>query len=100
MNIVRPQTHNDLYGIDFYRATLIFLYDKIRSTVEPLKGDPPIKGQCIVYLSTMDKTRSPNFIPLSILCDWNLLKRTTSIQERIHLNLYWSQSVPVSEVSL
>ena len=32
-------------------------------TVEPLKEDPPIKGQCIVYLSTMDKTKSPNFIP-------------------------------------
>ena len=61
---------------------------------------PPIKGQCIVYLSTMDKIKSPNFIPLSILCDWNLLKRTTCIQGRIHLNLYSSQSVPFSEVSL
>ena len=33
------------------------------TTVEPLKEDPPIKGQCIIYLSTMDKTKSPNFIP-------------------------------------
>ena len=32
-------------------------------TVEPLKEDPPIKGHCIKYVSTMDKTRSPNFIP-------------------------------------
>ena len=31
--------------------------------MEPLKEDPPIKGQCIIYLSTMDKTKSPNFIP-------------------------------------
>ena len=29
---------------------------------EPLKEDPLIKGQCIIYLSTMDKTKSPNFI--------------------------------------
>ena len=31
MSIVRPQTHSDSYGIDLYQATLIFLYDKIRS---------------------------------------------------------------------
>ena len=30
---------------------------------EPLKEDPPIKGQCIIHLSTMDKTKYPNFIP-------------------------------------
>ena len=27
--------------------------------MEPLKEDPPIKGQCILYLSTIDKTKSP-----------------------------------------
>ena len=31
--------------------------------MEHVKEDTPIKGQCIIYLSTMDKTKSPNFIP-------------------------------------
>ena len=33
------------------------------STVEFLLTDTPRKGHCIKYLSTMDKTKSPNFIP-------------------------------------
>ena len=44
-------------------------------TVEPLKEDPPRKGHCIKYLSTMDKTKSPNLsLPINIMRDWNLLK--------------------------
>ena len=40
----------------------------IGTTVEPLKKDPPRKGHCIKYLSTMDKTKSPNFIsPINIM---------------------------------
>ena len=36
--------------------------------MEPLKEDPPRKGHCIIYLSTMDKTKSPNFIsPINIM---------------------------------
>ena len=37
-------------------------------TVEPLKEDPPRKGHCIKYLSTMDKTKSPNLsLPINIM---------------------------------
>ena len=36
---------------------------KIPSTVESLLTDTPNKGHCIKYLSTMDKTKSPNFNP-------------------------------------
>ena len=36
-------------------------------TVESLLTDTPNKGHCIKYLSTMDKTKSPNFN------NWNLL---------------------------
>ena len=44
------------------------------STVEPLKEDPPRKGHCIKYLSTKDKTKSPNLsLPINIM-HWNLLK--------------------------
>ena len=32
-------------------------------TVESFIKDTPNKGHCIKYLSTMDKTKSPNFIP-------------------------------------
>ena len=49
-------------------------------TVEPLKEALPIKGNRIKYLSTMDETNPQILSPLSILCDWNLLKRTSSIQ--------------------
>ena len=48
--------------------------------MEPLKEDPPRKGHCINYLSTMDKTKSPNFIPpinimrLELLEEDNLYK--------------------------
>ena len=38
------------------------------TTVEPLKEDPPRKGHCIKYLSTMDKTKSPNLsLPINIM---------------------------------
>ena len=37
------------------------------STVESLLTDTPNKGHCIKYLSTMDKTKSPNFNPPSNL---------------------------------
>ena len=54
--------------------------------------------QCIIYLSTMDKTKSPNFIPpINIM---RLEPHSTSIQGEIHLNLYWSQIGRCSEVSL
>ena len=33
------------------------------NTVESLLTDTPRKGHYIKYLSTMDKTKSPNFIP-------------------------------------
>ena len=37
-------------------------------TVEPLKEDPPRKGHCIKYLSTKDKTKSPNLsLPINIM---------------------------------
>ena len=37
-------------------------------TVEPLKEDPPRKGHCIKYLSTMDETKSPNLsLPINIM---------------------------------
>ena len=39
----------------------------LTTTVEPLKEDPPIKRQCILYLSTMDKIKSPNFIPINMM---------------------------------
>ena len=32
-------------------------------TVKSLLTDTPNKGHCIKYLSTMDKTKSPNFSP-------------------------------------
>ena len=39
-----------------------------RATVEPLKEDPPRKGHCIKYLSTMDKNESPNLsLPINIM---------------------------------
>ena len=42
--------------------------DAIAYTVEPLKKDPPRKGHCIKYLSTMDKTKSPNLsLPINIM---------------------------------
>ena len=37
--------------------------DIFHSTVESLLTDTPNKGHCIKYLSTMDKTKSPNFNP-------------------------------------
>lgn len=37
---VRPQAQSDSYGIDFYQATLTFLYDKIRS-------DPSVYGELV-----------------------------------------------------
>ena len=38
------------------------------NTVEPLKEDPPRKGHCIKYLSTMDETKSPNLsLPINIM---------------------------------
>ena len=56
-----------LYYVLYYIIILISPLFKddhiILSTVEPLKEDPPIMGQCIIYLSTLDKTKSPNFIP-------------------------------------
>ena len=40
----------------------------LEHTVEPLKEDPPRKGHCIKYLSTMDKTKSPNLsLPINIM---------------------------------
>ena len=37
-------------------------------TVESLLTDTPNKGHCIKYLSTMDKTKSPNFnSPINIM---------------------------------
>ena len=37
-------------------------------TVESLLTDTPNKGHCIKYLSTMDKTKSPNFnLPINIV---------------------------------
>ena len=39
-------------------------------TVESLLTETPNKGHCIKYLSTMEKTKSPNFNPL---INWNLL---------------------------
>ena len=38
------------------------------TTMEPLKEDPPRKGHCIKYLSTKDKTKSPNLsLPINIM---------------------------------
>ena len=51
------QGQNEMEYMDF-KMNLKVVY----STVEPLKEEPPIKGHCIKYLSTMDKTKSPNFI--------------------------------------
>ena len=45
-----------------------FILVTITNTVEPLKEDPPRKGHCIKYLSTMDKTKSPNLsLPINIM---------------------------------
>ena len=50
---------------------------------------PELKGHHIKYLSTMDKTKPPNYPSLSILRDLNLLKTTyigpkVSVAQRFH----------------
>ena len=49
------------------------------STAESLLMDTPRKGHCIKYLSTMDKTKSPNFIPPINIMQLESLKRGQSL---------------------
>ena len=59
---------------DFWKNNVLSYNNKQKEeqtnqyTVEPLKEDPPRKGHCIKYLSTMDKTKSPNLsLPINIM---------------------------------
>ena len=58
-----------------WKPVNIFSY----TTVESLLTDTPNKGHCIKYLSTMDKTKSPNFnSPINIM-QLESLKRGQSL---------------------
>ena len=59
--------HNNNNNNNNISTDNFFMHPSSHYTVEPLKEDPPIKGHCINYLSPMDKTKSPNFIPLSVI---------------------------------
>ena len=48
---------------EIIQGVVILSFDNCLSTVESVLTDTPRKGHCIKYLSTMDKTKSPNFIP-------------------------------------
>ena len=63
-----------LLGIQF-ASTL----KQIDNTVESLIKDTPNKGHCIKYLSTMDKTKSPNFIPPISIMRMESLNRGQSL---------------------
>ena len=49
------------------------------NTVESLLTDTPNKGHCIKYLSTMDKTKSPNFNLLINIMQLESLNRGQSL---------------------
>ena len=49
------------------------------STVESLLTDTPNKGHCIKYLSTMDKTKFPNFNPPINIMQLESLNRGQSL---------------------
>ena len=70
--------------------------------MEPLTEDPPIKGRCIIYLSTMDKTKSPNFIPHINIMRLEPLKEDNLYAEENPFKIYIGPKVSVAslEVSL
>ena len=49
--------------IDVINKGVLFKLGQLAHTVDSLLTDTPNKGHCIKYLSTMDKTKPPNFNP-------------------------------------
>ena len=74
-----PTEKKDInFKVKHYRL-LPTVVRKSAFTVESLLTDTPNKGHCIKYLSTMDKTKSPNFNPPINIMQLESLKRGKSL---------------------
>ena len=62
-----------------YCFCIIDIGRRVGYTVESLLTDTPNKGHCIKYLSTMDKTKSPNINPPINIMQLESLKRGQSL---------------------